>query len=423
MKNISELQFLENLSDFGIKLGLDKIKFILEKLGSPHLKYPSILVGGTNGKGSVCKCLSEITRESGYKTGLYTSPHLVDVKERIVVNGEKITDEEFIEKIKQVRRIIEKLPYHMYPTYFETLTAIAFLYFYEKGIDIAVCEVGLGGRFDATNVLPSEINVITEIGLEHTKLLGKTYESIAGEKAGIIKEGSLVVVSKQRKEVEKVIKEKCKQRKAKIYFYGKDFKSIKREESIDGIVFDFYGKENFKNVKTKIIGSHQIENLSLAIQSSLLLRKKGFKVKKENIYSALENLHWEGRFEILKKDPFIIFDGAHNPDGVKVLIKNLKKYFPFKLKLLIGILKDKDYTKMLSYVSKYNPEEIVFTTPETERALDPEILSNYMKKSNTKIKVIKDVNNAMEYIKKTGDSWCIFGSLYLYSSVNVNLRS
>ncbi|MCX7917759.1 MAG: Mur ligase family protein, partial [bacterium] len=211
MNKLPPLEFLDSLSDFGIKLGLDKTIYYLEKLGKPHYKYPSILVAGTNGKGSVCKALSKILQFSGYKVGLYTSPHLIDVKERIRINEEKIKEEEFIQKIEQLRKIIEKQPYHLYPTYFEALTIIAFSYFYDKKIDILVCEVGMGGRFDATNVLPSFINVITKIGLDHMEFLGKTYREIANEKAGIIKEKTIVLSAKQRQEAYEVIKKKAKE--------------------------------------------------------------------------------------------------------------------------------------------------------------------------------------------------------------------
>ncbi|MCM8810528.1 MAG: Mur ligase family protein, partial [Candidatus Omnitrophica bacterium] len=200
MNKLTPLEFLDSLSDFGIKLGLDKTIYYLEKLGNPHKKYPSVLVAGTNGKGSVCKSLSKILQTSGYKVGLYTSPHLIDVKERIKINGKNIEQEEFIKKIEQLQKIIEKQPYHLYPTYFEALTIIAFSYFYDSKIDILISEVGMGGRFDATNVLPSFINIITKIGLDHMEFLGKTYKEIAYEKAGIIKEKTVVITAKQKKD-------------------------------------------------------------------------------------------------------------------------------------------------------------------------------------------------------------------------------
>jgi dihydrofolate synthase/folylpolyglutamate synthase len=223
-KNNNPVDFLNSLSDFGIKLGLDKTNFYLEKLGNPHFKYPSILVAGTNGKGSVCKALSKILEFSGYKVGLYTSPHLIDVRERIKINEENISEEEFNENIMRLKKIIEKQPVHMYPTYFEALTIIAFLYFYKKKIDILVCEVGMGGRFDATNVLPSFIEVITKIGLDHTEFLGKTYREIANEKSGIIKEKTIVLSAKQKKEAKEVIIKKAKDRNSEILIYGDDFK-------------------------------------------------------------------------------------------------------------------------------------------------------------------------------------------------------
>lgn len=416
MSYSNPIDFLNSLSDFGIKLGLDKTNFYLKKLGNPHFKYPSILVAGTNGKGSVCKSVNKVLQISGYKVGLYTSPHLLDVKERIRINEEKISQKEFNEKIINLKKIIEKQPVHMYPTYFEALTIIAFLYFAEKDIDILVCEVGMGGRFDATNVLPSFINVITKIGLDHTDFLGKTYREIANEKAGIIKEKTIVISAKQKKEAYQVIKNKVKDKRSKLFTYGKEFEGKNLKLSPDGMIFDFYGKENFKNLKTDLIGTHQIENLSIAIETLLILKENGYRIKEEDIRKGLENVKWEGRFQILQKNPYIIFDGAHNPDGVRNLMKNIKMVFPSeKFSFLVGILKDKDYKNMIRIFEKYT-DKIIFTRPNSERAIDPNILKQNIK-SRKDIKVIEDPKEAYKYIKNTCENWLIFGSLYLASDI------
>lgn len=416
MNRTSPIDFLNSLSDFGIKLGLDKTNFYLEKLGSPHLKYPSILVAGTNGKGSVCKSLSKILEFSGYKVGLYTSPHLIDVRERIKVNDIDIPEDEFIEKIEKLKKIIEKQPVHLYPTYFEALTVIAFLYFAEKKVDIVVCEVGMGGRFDATNVLPSFIEIITKIGLDHTEFLGKTYREIANEKAGIIKENTIVISAKQKKDAYDVIKNKARDKKSKIYTYGIDFKGKILKISPDGMIFNFNGKGKLKNLETDLLGTHQIENLSISIETSLILKEKGFKIKEENIRDGLKNINWKARFQILNKNPYIILDGAHNPDGVKNLMKNLKKIFPDKkFSFLVGILKDKDYKSMVRIFEKY-ADKIIFTKPNSERAVEPEILLRCLK-NKKKAKIIENPVDAYNYIKKTNENYLIFGSLYLASSI------
>jgi dihydrofolate synthase/folylpolyglutamate synthase len=415
-RNNNPVDFLNSLSDFGIKLGLDKTNFYLEKLGRPHFKYPSILVAGTNGKGSVCKALGKILEFSGYKVGLYTSPHLIDVRERIKINEENISEEEFNENIMILKKIIEKQPVHMYPTYFEALTIIAFLYFYKKKIDILVCEVGMGGRFDATNVLPSFIEVITKIGLDHTEFLGKTYREIANEKSGIIKEKTIVLSAKQEKEAKEVIIKKAKDRNSEILIYGDDFKGRLLNISPEGMIFNFYGREKIKNLKTLLLGIHQIENLSIAIETSLILKEKGYKIEEENIKRAIENVKWPCRFQILQKNPYIIVDGAHNVDGIKNLMKNLKKIFPDKkFSFLVGILKDKDYKNMVKILQKYT-ENIIFTKPNSERAIEPEILKEIVNNKKN-VRIIEEPKKAYEFIKKTEENWLIFGSLYLAGEI------
>lgn len=414
--NSPEIDFLNKLTDFGIKLGLEKTLFLLKKLGNPHLKYPSILIGGTNGKGSVAKTLSEILKAAGYKTGLYISPHLIDIKERISISGEKIEEEEFKEKIREIKKILSKIPYHMYPTFFEAITSIAFSFFADKKIDILVCEVGLGGRFDATNVLPSFLEIITKIGIEHTKYLGKTYREIAREKAGIIKEKSIVVSSKQKFEAEEVIKNMAKKKEAEIYFYGKDFHSRRVEKGIEGQKFNFYGKEKFKNVKIHLLGKYQIENISFAIQASIIMKEKGFKIKKENIYEGVKKVKWPGRFQILKEKPLIILDGAHNPDGIGSLMITVRDIFPQKkFSFLVAILKDKDYLKMIGKISKFS-DEIILPRLETERGIEPEKLLSLLK-GNKKVKIFSNVREAWDYIEKTEKDWIICGSLYLAGEI------
>ncbi|MCM8772800.1 MAG: bifunctional folylpolyglutamate synthase/dihydrofolate synthase [Candidatus Omnitrophica bacterium] len=385
-------------------------------MGNPHFKYPSILVAGTNGKGSVCKSVSKVLQIAGYKVGLYTSPHLIDVRERIKINDVEIPESIFLEKIKILKKIIEKQPIHLYPTYFEALTVIAFLYFAEEKIDILVCEVGMGGRFDATNVLPSFINVITKIGLDHTEFLGKTYKEIANEKSGIIKENTVVISAKQKKEAYEVIKKKVKDKNSKLLVYGEDFNGEILKLSPEGMIFNFYGKEKFRNLQTDLIGLHQIENLSIGIETLLVLKEKGYKIKEGDIRKGLSQINWKARFQILQKDPYIILDGAHNPDGVRILMKNLKTIFPDKkFSFLVGILKDKDYKGMIKIFEKYT-DKIIFTKPNSERAVEPTILLNYVK-NKKKVEVINNPKEAYEYIKKTKENWLIFGSLYLASDI------
>jgi len=412
------IEFLERLTDFGIKLGLDKTLFFLKKFGNPHLKYPSILIAGTNGKGSVARTLSEILYQAGYKVGLYTSPHLLKINERICVNNKPISDRKLNFYIKELKEIISKMPYHNYPTFFEALTVIGFLYFAERGIDILVAEVGMGGKFDATNVLPSFIEIITPISFEHTKYLGRSLNEIALQKAGVIKSGSSVIVAKQKKICEEIIRQKAKEKKAKLYIYLKDFKGRRVSQSKQEQIFDFYGEGKYKNLKTKLLGKHQIQNISLAIQAVSLMRKKGFRISDQAIYKGVENTFWPARFQILKENPLIILDGAHNPAGIKILKQTLSEVFPGeKFSFLVGIMKDKDWKKMLIQIFNIT-DEVIFTSPDTERAVEPEILAEFSKgRKNLKIEVVKNPGKAIEEIQKKRKNFCICGSLFLAGEI------
>ncbi|MCM8778025.1 MAG: bifunctional folylpolyglutamate synthase/dihydrofolate synthase [Candidatus Omnitrophica bacterium] len=422
MKLLPEIEFLNTLTDFGIKLGLDKTKYLLKKFGNPHQKYTSILITGTNGKGSVARTLANILTVAGYKTGLYTSPHLVYVGERIAVDGRQIPEEELVCKIRHLQKVLADQPHHLYPTFFEALTVIAFSYFVDKKIDILVCEVGMGGRFDATNVLPSSLEIITKIGFDHMQYLGNTYQEIANEKAGIIKQGTVVVSSRQKPPTMSVIIRKAKEKGAKLYCEGRDFHSKRIYFTPYGQAFNFYGRtRNLRGIKTPLQGRHQISNMAVVCQSVLLLDKMGFNIKEEAIYKGIETTYWPCRFQILNKDPYIIIDGAHNPDGIRTLLDTLAELFPDKkFSFLMGILKDKDWKKMLSLVlNSKNMEEIIFTTPDSERAISPDVLASFVLKKQNRIpaKVINTPSLALKYIRGTRKNWCICGSLYLCGDI------
>ncbi|HNS32847.1 MAG TPA: folylpolyglutamate synthase/dihydrofolate synthase family protein [bacterium] len=419
MNSQPEIEFLLHLSDFGIKLGLEKTVNLLEKFGNPHYKYKSILIAGTNGKGSVAKTLATVLGEAGYRVGLYTSPHLVDLKERITINGQKIEEKIFTGKIKELQAVLQEEPYHLNPTFFEAITVLAFSFFADSKIDILICEVGMGGRFDSTNVLPSFMEIITNIGLEHTQFLGKTYAEIANEKAGIIKKNSMVITSAQEPDAMRVISEKAKEKESALYVYRKDFRARRTGFSSDGQKFNFYGEKNFPGIRTPLLGSHQIENMSLVLQSLGLLEQCGFPVKREAVYQGMGKVVWPCRFQILRKHPFLIIDGAHNPDGMETLVKSLRSICPHeKVSFLAGILKDKDWQKMLHILQRHrNIGELVFTRPETERAMDPQVLAAAIGRKDIKTAVIPDYRKAYRYMLKHPGNWCVCGSLYLCGNV------
>lgn len=419
MNNLPEIQFLLSLSDFGIKLGLEKTVNLLDKFHNPHRRYKSILIAGTNGKGSVAKTLSAILEAAGYRTGLYTSPHLVDLRERILCGSVKIPEEEFVSKIRELQAVLKEEPFHLYPTFFEAMTVLAFSFFADRKIDILVCEVGMGGRFDATNVLPSFMEIITRIGLEHTQFLGKTYAEIANEKAGVIKKNSMVISAFQAEEAMKVIKVKARESHAGYFAYREDFRARRKSLCPGGQLFSFYGRQAYRNIFTPLLGRYQIENMSLVLQAVSLLPGCGVPVTREAVYSGMRDVAWPCRFQVLKQNPLFIIDGAHNPDGINTFIETLAELFPGEtFSFLIAILKDKNWRGMLRRVQRFkNIREIVFTKPETERAMEPEVLASFIKREDIKISVVRDYKKALRHMKSNPGNWCVCGSLYLCGNI------
>ncbi|MCM8822050.1 MAG: bifunctional folylpolyglutamate synthase/dihydrofolate synthase [Candidatus Omnitrophica bacterium] len=415
-------KYLEKLTDFGIKLGLDKMRFILSSIKNPHKKYRSILIAGTNGKGSVACFISNCLRQAGYKVGLYTSPHLIRVEERIQINGKQVSSGVFNEMCLELKKLCDKLPVEMQPTYFEALTVIAFEYFKREKIDVCVCEVGMGGRFDATNVLEPVLEIIMPVSYDHMEYLGNSIEEIASEKAGIIKNNSIVVSGRQLPESLKVIKRVCRQKNAKGYFYGKDFSArlifsdFPHEHKLN-----FTGISSIKNISIRLFGSHQIHNAAVAIQSLLLLRKSGFDISDSAIIEGMKKSIWPARFQPVMENPLVIIDGGHNPDGINSLKRALKQYFPdTKFIFLVGILKDKKWEVMLRMLSKLG-EKFIFTTPDNPRSVPPEHLAGKMHEltKKTGVEVIENVQHAFKrLIEIKGSSpRVICGSLYLAGDI------
>lgn len=319
-------KYLESLEKFGINLGLDRIKFLLERLGNPQLKFKSIHVAGTNGKGSTCAMIASILKEAGYKVGLYTSPHLFDYAERIKINGKDISHRDFATGLKLVQKIANHLtakpPNN--PTVFEVLTAVAFWYFARKKVDYAVVEVGMGGRLDATNVIIPLVSVITNIDLEHTAVLGKTLAKIAVEKAAIIKPRVPVITAEDKPEALSVLQHQAQKNG-----------SVLIQVSSKG-----------EGLKSGLLGEHQKANAACAVAA---VRLAGIKVGKQAVLKGLRKVRWPGRFQVVSRRPLTIVDGAHNPAGIKVLVGTLRQQFPGKkLTFIFGTQTDKDSVSMLS---------------------------------------------------------------------------
>ncbi|MCC0634680.1 bifunctional folylpolyglutamate synthase/dihydrofolate synthase [Clostridioides sp. ES-S-0001-02] len=430
MKYEEALEYISQTNKFGIRLGLENIGKLLELLGNPQETLNIIHVAGTNGKGSVCSFISNILRESGYKVGLYTSPYLETFTERIRVNGENIPQEDVARIIGLIKEKIEDMVSqgYAYPTEFEVVTAMAFYYYSEQKVDFVALEVGLGGRYDATNIITkSLVSVITSISLDHTGILGDTIEKIAYEKAGIIKENGIVLVYDQTDEAKDVIKSVCKEKNAKYIEVNFDDINIKKS-NINSQIYDcnIMG-ETYKNLEIMLIGEHQINNSILAMSVLKYLKdiKKLDNISEESIRKGLITTKWPGRIEKIKESPIFIIDGAHNEDGAKSLAKALDKHFKDKkLTLLIGMLEDKDIDGVLDILMpKFS--KVVTTTPNNPRAINSDILKEKILKYVSDVTSKHEIEDAVNYtleISNKDDIIISAGSLYMIGTVRTLVK-
>jgi dihydrofolate synthase/folylpolyglutamate synthase len=404
------LSALYRLRRFGIKLGLTTISRLMRGLGNPHERYPCIHVAGTNGKGSVAAFLSSVLVRAGCRVGLYTSPHLIKFNERIQINGRPISDEKVKETAEAVQRIYTQ---GEPPTFFECATAMALHHFASENVDWAVVETGMGGRYDATNVVRPEVCIISNIGLEHTEYLGKTLEKIAAEKAGIIKEEVGVVTGARQKAALRVIEEEALEKGAPLLRMGREIKC--RKQGPPGF-FAYLGKDHrWPQLKAGLLGDHQIVNASLALGALELLMDKGLDLSEEAIYTGLTETRWPGRLEVVSSHPFVILDGAHNPWAVKCLKAFLEKRIAWKrLILVLGVLEDKAWKPMVSNLAGIC-DRMILTAPAYERAVHPRELAAFARSFLDRVVTKSRIADAISYALKEatqGDLVCITGSLY-----------
>lgn len=409
------LDIIEGLSRFGSRLGLERIKKLLLELDNPQDKIPIIHIGGTNGKGSVSRMISSVFIKSGYRVGLYTSPHLHSVRERIQIDNELIDKDSFVKILNDILPFIEDLTNKdsdFYLTQFEILTAMAFLYFYKSKVDVIVLEVGLGGRLDATNVVNNPlVSIITNVDWDHMDRLGNTLSLIGREKAGIIKEGVSVVTGASGEGLD-IIVDTARSLSAPIYILGRDF-------FVDWYVLSQVGTEiGFRNERRKeeffssLKGIYQVDNMAVSLMALELLRDK-FSISEENIVDGFKDAFWPGRIEIISKNPIILLDGAHNKGGAEKLSKSISLLFNLKPTLIVGMLKDKDAYGMISSMIPYVKNNIVVTAPKTNRALDPAILGRVVEELGGKSIIIPDVKESVKVgLDLEKEFICIMGSLY-----------
>ena len=436
------VDYLYSLQKYGIKLGLDNTLSLMGILGNPHRRFKSIHIAGTNGKGSTAVMIASILKGSGMKVGLYTSPHLVSFTERIRVNGMPIEEERVSEMTLNLESQISNIKC-ITPTFFEFTTAIAFKYFAEEDVDIAVIEVGMGGRLDATNVITPLVSVITNIGYDHQEFLGVTLPEIAIEKAGTIKEGIPVVMADNLPEVRQLIEDKCKDMGSKLYISGRDFRTegsrlqAPRPRSapqdptekqggpdsrLQTQVFDYYGiKKIYQGLEIPLLGAHQITNASLAVATTEVIGNE-IKIEEKMVRKGLKEARWDGRLEIISRNPTVILDGAHNEGAARSLKKSLEEIFlpgHGRLFLIVGMMKDKDVRGFLRVLAPI-ASEVIVTTVDYERAASPESLAVEAEAFNPNVMAIVGVNEAIAYaMGKAGsrDIICITGSLYTVGEV------
>ncbi|NVM20334.1 MAG: bifunctional folylpolyglutamate synthase/dihydrofolate synthase [Desulfobacterales bacterium] len=405
----NHLAALYRLRRFGIKFGLETISRLAKGLGNPHGRYKCIHVAGTNGKGSIGAFLSSVLVQAGYKVGLYTSPHLIRFNERIQVKGVPISDKDVVQAAEAVQRIYAQ---GEPPTFFECATAMAFHHFARQKVDWAILETGMGGRYDATNVVKPEAGVISNISIEHTEYLGNTLAKIAAEKAGIIKEGVGVVTGVRQKSALRVIEQAAAEKGVPLRRLGKQ---IKIRKDGDGS-FTYMGpKFRWPNVKVGLIGDHQITNAALALGALELLAEKGLRLADEAVYAGLAAARWPGRLEVVSEDPMIILDGAHNPSAARTLKKFLENGMASRrLTLVLGILNDKAWKQMLRELLPA-ADRVILTRPEYERAADPDVLASFAGSIKESVVVAPRVPDAVSLAMENaadGDAVCISGSLY-----------
>ncbi len=409
----ASIAYLEELERFGIQLGLERAIQLLELMGNPHKNLKYLHVAGTNGKGSTVAFLASILKCSGYRVGVYTSPHLIRFNERITINDVQISDEDVIRLTSLIAEYIKSSGLQV--TYFEATTALAFAYFAEQQVDIVVLEVGLGGRLDATNVIIPLVSVITNISLEHTAVLGNTIEEIAREKAGIIKQGVPMVCGVMDEKAIETIQQVARQKRASFYLVNHDIK-------IEGNTIQTKN-HIYAPIQLALAGYHQIQNAACAVLSAEVLTSQWGRINYGRIPYALNNTHWPGRLQIIGQNPLIVVDGAHNPAGTKVLRKAMEDYFDYsKLILILGILDDKDRTNMLRELIADNErlKLLILTKPKTSRAFPPDKLLKEADKYCVPAMVCEDIPTAMTMAIKMAnedDMICLAGSLYVVAEV------
>ncbi len=416
--------YLYNLQRHGIKLGLDTIRALLGAVNRPHERYPTLHIGGTNGKGSTAALAAVMLQSAGYRVGLYTSPHLVDFRERITVNGEPIPEDILVEATAHLRAVC---PREVSPTFFEFTTAIALWYFAQCQVDVAVLEVGLGGRFDATNVVAPLVSCITTIALDHQEYLGSTISAIAFEKAGIIKSRVPAVVGRVGAEAMAVISAVARERGAPLRVLGTDF----RTEGQEPADCSYHGPEGeIRSLSCPLLGRHQLDNLACALAMMDVIRPRGLFVDEEAVRRGVMSVRWAGRLETVGERPRMVLDGAHNPAAARVLAEYLhafKRGAPrARVIVVVGMMRDKDHAGVLNSLVAV-ADDVVLTKPKLARAAElSQLAASLMPLPHgPRVHQVPDVGAAIRQAQSLAgaeDLVLITGSLMLVGEAKAFLR-
>ncbi len=406
------LDYLYGLEKFGMIFGLNQVERILKAIGDPHREIQAVHIGGTNGKGSTAAMIASILQKEGYRVGLYTSPHLIQFNERIKVNGKEIEKEEVAALAEWMREKIEEEGITPPFTFFDFTTAMALYYFSKRVVDIAILEVGLGGRLDSTNVVDPLLSIITNISKDHETYLGKTLSKIAGEKAGIIKKGRPLITAATQPQVLRLFAKICREKGSRYFRVGKEFRYLWTEAGdfhYEGLHRKLWG------LHLNLKGFHQVINATTALGAVEVLEDLGYPVSADAMVDGLREVDWPGRLEIVASSPKVVLDGAHNPAGALVLREALEKAFQYQhLILLMGVLKDKAFESILHLLTPL-ADHIILTKPNNDRAAPPSLLKKALGKNGKRAEIIEDLKEAIERgLSITGqeDLFCITGSLY-----------
>lgn len=421
MNATEAIEYIHSVCWKGSIPGLSRTQTLLAKMGNPEKKLKFVHIAGTNGKGSTAAMTASILRKAGYRTGLYTSPYIYRFHERMQVDGEEISDEDLVEVTEYVKPLADSMEES--PTEFELVCCIAFEYFYRKKCDIVVLEVGMGGEMDATNVIDTpEVAVITNIGLDHTEVLGNTVEKIAETKSGIFKENGHAVVYRSTPSVEEVFERICAERNVSLK--KADFDSLKlKSHSLTGQVFDCAER---KDLVLPLLGDHQLHNAAVVLAVADTLMEEGWHITEENIRDGLRDTSWPGRFDVMRQEPLFIIDGGHNPQCIEALVKNIEDYLVGRNVIaLTGVLADKDYADMYKPVMPL-VKQFVCITPPNPRKLPAEQLAQYLRNAGAEAVACESieagVQTAMELAGKDGAVLC-FGSLYSIGAIRDALEN